>query len=66
MFGRSLKRSLGATLYLVQAVMGGSLGHRMMQGVSEQLSSTGDREVQGKDLRGGSQSLLPNEQSNLG
>lgn len=35
------------------------MGHRMMQGVSEQLSSIGDREVQGKDL-------LPNEQSNLG
>ena len=51
MFGRSLKRSLGATLYLVQAVMGGSLGHRMMQGVSEQLSSTA-KEEQG-DLKCG-------------
>ena len=37
----------------------------MTQGVSEELSSTADREVQGKDLRPGHPSLLPSEQSNL-
>lgn len=62
MFGRGLKGHLVQPWTLCQTVMGDT---EMTQGVSEELSSTADREVQGKDLRPGHPSLLPSEQSNL-
>ena len=62
MFERGLKGHLVQPWTLCQTVMGDT---EMTQGVSEELSSTADREVQGKDLRPGHPSLLPSEQSNL-
>ena len=62
MFERGLKGHLVQPWTLCQTVMGDT---EMTQGVSEELSSTADREVQGKDLRPGHPSFLPSEQSNL-